>query len=162
MNEVTPKHTESFMVPSWYYEAFALKIRGVNYQNIADKVGKSVDTVKHIFAKSGKMYHFWREYVEATKSQNVEESLDMLFAHLPDAIRMHVVAGQDHKDNPMVALLARQKIMDYTLGKPEDRLKINASVAVMTFADWVKQDTLKEQQEKNVPKSQENIPERSD
>ena len=142
MSKIEPKLTEGEIVPVWYYEAFGLKIKGVSYPNIAKTLGKSLSSVKQIFYSKGKMYRFYREYAEAQKAENVEDALDMMMAHIPDVLRMEIVAAQDHGENPMVAMLSRHKIMDYALGKPEDRLKINASIAVMTFADWVKQTTI--------------------
>lgn len=128
------QNTERRLLPAWYYEAFGYKMAGLNYAQIAEKCGYSHVRVRTIFARGGALYDLYREWVETKKADAIEESVDMMFSHLPDTIRMMVLRA---KNNPgLVGLEAGKVIMGYTLGKPEERMKLNATVAVVNLTDW--------------------------
>jgi hypothetical protein len=135
MNTDVQKSTDHKMpIPAWYMEAFALRMMGYTYQEIARKTQKSDSHIRNLFAKSGKLYGYWRDYVEEHKSHNIEEALDMAFAHLPNAMRAHIIASQNVKSS--VGLEARRDLFAYTLGKPDQRVKLDAKVGIFNFGDW--------------------------
>lgn len=137
---------EPALVPAWYWDAFALRFMGLTYPQIAEKTQKSLSSVRHIFAKSGAMYKYWRDYVEVRKSESVEEGVDMLYGHLPNAMRKlitHAVEGRG-----LVSLEAIRTQMQYTIGKPEDRIKLDATVGIFNFTDWALSEQEKIKKEK--------------
>lgn len=144
----TPKNTSLDMLPARYYEMFALRMLGVDYQTIATKTGYTYSWVRHVFAKGGALYQFWQDWVAEQKTEKVNESLDMMFAHLPELVKANIIHAKDYNLNGSV--LARKIIFDYTLGSPEQKIKLDAKVGVYTFADWVKMKTLEaEEKDKN-------------
>jgi len=140
MNDSTPLSTTKpdkpdKLLPAWYYDAFALKIMGLTYAQIGAKLKHHEDTVKKLFARSGPMFEFWREYVENHKKNNLEEVMDMFWGHLPDIAKAAIVTA---KSLNMTGVVQRDKIFDLTLGKPTEKLKVEAMVGIMNFSDWAK------------------------
>lgn len=126
--------TGNALLPAWYYDAFTLRFLGYKYKDIAERTGKAEDTIKKLFAKSGALYKYWRDYVEVRKSEHVEESMDMLYGRLPDSVRTLIVHAVQGKG--LVSLEAIRTHMAYTMGKPEDRIKLDATVGIFNFSDW--------------------------
>lgn len=157
--EITQNSTKWSLVPAKYYDVFALRILGLTYEQIAEKTNYSPDRIRHLFARGGVLYKFWRSWVEDFKKESVDEALDMMFGHLPDIVRANILHA---KSQAMGAVLARKMLFEYTLGKPEDRLKISAAVGVFTFADWVKQQTLAQKENDKQNPQPETIPEQSE
>lgn len=143
LDPIIQNNTKS-LVPAEYYELFALRILGLTYKQISEKTTYSESHIRYLFSSKGVLWSLYRDWVINHKKENTEGALDMLFGHLPDLIKMEIVSAKDPMT--MVGLMARHKIFDYTLGKPEDRLKIDAKVGVYTFADWIKAETLKEKE----------------
>jgi hypothetical protein len=123
---------------------FALRILGLTYAQIAEKTGYKEDTVKHLFAAAGVLGKLWKEWTEKAKGESVEESLNMMFGHLPDIVRANILDAK--MTNTPGAVAARKIIFDYTLGEPEKRVKLDAKIGIYTFADWIKAETLKDQE----------------
>ncbi len=136
------------LVPSRYYDIFGLRVMGCDYKTIAEKTGYSYQHIRNIFARSGVLYEFWRHWCDEHKKEALEEATDMEWGQLPDIVRANIISAKDTKT--MVGVAARKMIFDRTFGRPEDRIKINANVAVVNFSDWImKQTLLKRDEDKN-------------
>lgn len=157
--EITQKNTKLALVPAKYYEIFALRMLGLTYEQIAEKTKYTADHIRHLFARGGVLHDFWRNWVEDFKKENVDEAMDMMFGHLPDIVRANILHA---KSQALGAVLARKMLFEYTLGKPEDRLKINAAVGIFTFADYVKQQTLAQKENDKSTAGSETIPKQPD
>jgi hypothetical protein len=124
-------------LPAWYFEAFALRVRGLTYKSIAERLKKNESYVRQLFMKTGPLYEYYRDYVTNHKQEEVEQALDMMFGHLTDVVRLDIIAAQNTKS--MVGHLARETIKAHTLGKPEERLKLEGGLVVASFAEWAAQ-----------------------
>ena len=114
--EIVQNHTKPEKpVPLWYYDAFGLRIMGLTLEQIAERTGKSHSHVRSLFASKGRIYKFWREYVESRKKDAHEEILDMIWGHLPDVIRARIVHA---KTLGMGSNQAAEILLKYTLGDP--------------------------------------------
>jgi len=140
---------EMKLLPTWYYNAFALRFLGFKYEEIAKQTGKSLSVVQKLFYKNGALFKYWRDYVEHRKAEQIEESNDMLFSRLPDSVRRLIMHAQQGKG--LVSLEAIKTQMQYTMGKPEDRIKLDATVGIFNFTDWaLKQaESIKQKQNAN-------------
>lgn len=135
MGTDTQKLTESkSLLPSWYYDAFALRLAGLTYDKISEKLQKHPAYVRSIFAKGGKLYDFWRSYVENEKDERIQESLDMMHGHLPDVIRAMIIRAE--KNGGIAGVEAGKVLLSYTMGKPEQHVKLDAKVGIFNFGDW--------------------------
>lgn len=132
--EQLQKTTERKILPSWYYDAFAMKLKGYKYSQIAESVNKHPVTVRSLFSRNGAFHAFWIEWLENNKIDELDDAIAMTFGHVADAMRTHIIAGQNPKT--LVGLEARRDIFAYTLGKPEQRVKLDAKVGIFNFGDW--------------------------
>lgn len=151
MNEIIPNDTKS-LVPAKYYEIFALKILGLTYDKIAQRTGYSESHIKLLFSSKGVLNKLWQSWCENAKKDNVDEALTMMFGHLPDIVRANIIDAKS--TDSMVGIAARKMLFEYTLGKPEERLKLEAKIGVYTFADWIKAETLKDKAKENEQTNQ--------
>lgn len=147
MSNLTTLNNTKSLVPVKYYEIFALRIIGLTYKQIANKTNYSEDRIKHLFYSKGVLCELWLSWVETAKKESIDEAIDMMFGHLPDIMRANILHA---KSQSVGAVLARKIIFEYTLGKPEDRIKLDAKVGIFTFADWIKQQTLLDQENKQA------------
>jgi hypothetical protein len=131
-------------IPAKYFDVFEWKLLGLTYKQIAERTSYSLIHIKHLFMKGGVLYEYWRDYAENKKSEVIEEMLDMAFTHGPDAMRAHILDAK--LTNSPIGIAARKILFEYTLGRPEERLKLDAKVGVYTFADWIKAETLKDKE----------------
>jgi hypothetical protein len=76
----------------------------------------------------------------------VEESMNMMFGHLPDIVRANIVDAKSI--GTPVAVAARKMIFDHTLGKPVEKIKFDGRLGIYNFADWIKSEN--EQRENNA------------
>jgi hypothetical protein len=150
-NEIIPNNTLS-LLPEKYYEVFALRITGLTYKQIAEKTGYAESTLKQLFSSEGVLKKFYRDWVAKHKADDLEESLDMMFAHLPDIVRARILQA---KGNDMGAFLSSKLIFENTLGKPEERMRIEGRIGIYSFADWIKEETLKDKNEQATKISEE-------
>lgn len=134
--------TKNGLVPAKYYDIFGLRILGLTYKQIAEKIGYSEQHIRRLFAKGGMLYSFWEQWLDVAKEDSIDEAINMMFGHLPDIVRANILDAK--MTNSPVAVAARKMIFEYTLGKPEERMKIDAKLGTYTFTDWVKAETLKE------------------
>lgn len=141
--EIIPNNTKS-IVPLKYYEMFGLRIMGLTYKQIAEKTDYSEAHIKLLFSNNGVLGKLWADWLEKAKGDNVEESLSMMFGHLPDIVRANIIDAKQM--GTPTAIAARKMIFEYTLGKPEEKLKFDGRLGIFTFADWIKAETLKDQQ----------------
>lgn len=141
MKQTTRKSTNN-VVPAWYYQAFSLRAMGFSYEQISERMGYKVDTVKHLFCVNGALHDLWIEWIDTSRKMALDESLMIMYAHLPDIIRARAVQA---KQNNMIGYLSSQMIMQYTLGKP-DKKTTEGDQAIITFSEWVKEMTIKRQQ----------------
>lgn len=134
------------IMPLWYYDAFALRLMGFSEKDIAEKVGKSYDHVRTVFSKNGKIYKFWRTVAEERKIQETEDVMDMLWGRLSNSARRLVMHAEQGKG--LVSLEAIRTHFSYTLGKPEDRVKLDATIGIFNFGDWAlaQSESIKEKQ----------------
>jgi hypothetical protein len=158
MKDLALNNTKS-LVSTVYYQMFQLRLMGLTYPQIAGKTGYSEDHVKHIFAKGGVLYELWQEWKRAAKENSLEEALDLMFGHLPDIARANVVDAK--QTNSPVGIAARKMIFDYTLGKPEEKLKVNAQVGIYTVADLIKAATIYENEQRDNGKNQGEVAEKA-
>ena len=147
MNDVAQNRTNS-LVPAAYYTIFLLRITGLTYKQISERTNYHEDTIRHLFCADGALRKLYREWTENYKKENLDEGMDSMFAHLPDFIKAGIIDAKT--TGSMVGFVNRKLFMEYTLGKPEERIKLDAKVGVYTFADWIKQQTLaKKEHEKS-------------
>lgn len=81
-------------VPPWYYMAFHLRMLGLTYEKIAEKVGHHEDHVRKLFAKGGALETMWKEYRDETARANAEEAMTIILGHLPNIARAMVAEAQ--------------------------------------------------------------------
>lgn len=156
-NSTPQKSTDSKkMLPAWYFSAFGHRMQGNTYEQIAEIVRKHPDTVRHLFAKSGAMYDYWREWASMEQQDNVEAAVDMVFGKLP--VLMKAAINTALLPN-MAGVVQRERLFDYTLGKPEDRIKIQATVGIFNMSDWAIQQAEKIKEHESVGRSSEVITE---
>ncbi len=141
MNDEKPQKHTFELVPMAYYEMFAYRMAGLTYKQIAEKTKYTEDWVRHIFAKGGALNELYRNFLQRAKEESVDEAMDMMFAHLPDIVKMRIKQAKNGTDAG--AVVSSKMIMDYTLGDPRDRAKKGGGIG-FTFSDWIKQQTLSE------------------
>lgn len=124
------------VVPLWYFQAFQLRLMGVGSEKIATALGMSKSSVDKLFYKNGPYYPLWREFAETAVAENKERSMDMMHGHLPVITQ---AAVETAKMMNMTGVAQRNKVFDYTLGKPKERVELNATVGVYSLSDWAKQ-----------------------
>lgn len=142
MSDDLQKLTKSGVVPIKYYEMFALRVLGLTYAQIAEKVGFSEGWVRQLFMNSGVLGQLWKSWVEKAKGDSVEEALTMAFGHLPDAMRSNIFDAK--QVGTPVAVASRKMLFDYTLGKPVEKHLVKVNVS--TFAEWAEKEALKIQE----------------
>lgn len=130
----TPKNTKS-LVPTVYYDMLYLKFMGLDYKQIAERTGYSYDWVKHLFAKGGVLYDLHTQWLETAKKNSMEDSLEMMWGHLPDIVRSRIVAA---KGFGAPANTAAEIILRYTLGNPDkpmiqNNIQINNETQITGF-----------------------------
>lgn len=136
MEKITSQKTTNSksVIPAWYFIAFGLRMKGLTFAQIAEYVRKHPDYVRSLFARSGAMYEYWREHANEEQKDNTEAAMDMIFGHLPEYTRAAIVVAKN--TTSMIGVAQRDRLFDYALGKPEDRIKLNATVGVFNFTDW--------------------------
>jgi hypothetical protein len=110
------KITEKALVPVKHYEMLYLRFMGLTYKKIAEQMGYTHDTVRGYFAKGGRLHELYRLWVETAKKNAIEESLDMMYGHLPDIVRSRIVLA---KSMGKGSNEAAKMIFSYTLGNPD-------------------------------------------
>lgn len=156
MSQLEVQNRTKQLVPAKYYDLFALRIMGLDFKQIAEKSGYAYQTVRNLFARSGVLYQFWRDWVEERKKDAMEEVTDMEWGHLPDIVRANILDAK--LQNSMVGISARKMIFDRTFGRPEDKIKLDARVGIFNFTDWVRQQTLlMNEEDKNEEEATKNI-----
>lgn len=148
-NENLPKPTTA-LVPTVYYDIFTYKLMGLSYEQISEKTGYTRQWIKELFAKGGRLYELWQQWLKTAKEESVDEAITMMFGQLPDVVRSMIMTAK----TPYTAtgVMAGTKIMEYTIGKAQENINIRGAIVHGTFADWMKAQTLKEKQdEQNKP-----------
>jgi len=148
----TRKNIGKAMIPAKYYQIFALKLTGYKYDAIAKMTGYTEDWLRHLFCKGGALYEVWRGWAETAKGEFEEEVMDMAFANLPDIMRRRILHARGMVEDDPGAVLSSKIILDYTLGKPEKRMRnkdSNSDINFTSFADWIKYMTEKKEEEEN-------------
>src|SRR3989338_825034 len=138
------------LVPVKYYEIFAYRLIGLTYKQIGSKTNYSEGYIKHLFCSKGVLFEFWLSWLKMAKEESIEEALTMMFGHLPDIVRANIIDAKT--TGSMIGIAARKILFEYTLGKPEERLKLDAKLGIYTFADWIKAETLKDKANKQANK----------
>lgn len=151
MPETLQKQTNTSLMPSAYYDMFAYRLLGLTYKDIAEKTGYSHGFVRTLFSKGNVIYNFWREYVQEKKAEITEEHQDMMWGHLSDSTRrlmLHAIHGKG-----LVSLEAIKTHFKYTVGEPQAKVKIDATLGVYNFADWAKSvaESIKEKENEINP-----------
>lgn len=144
------------ILPAWYFSAFGHRMQGLTYEQTAELVRKHPDTVRHLFSKNGAMYNYWREWATMEQQDNVEATVDMVFGKLPMLMRAAINTALMPN---MAGVVQRERLFDYTLGKPEDRIKIQATVGIFNMADWAIQQAEKLKEDESAGRSSETITE---
>jgi len=149
MAKDTLQNRTNKLVPSAYYEMFALRIKGYDMKDIADQTGYSHQHVRNIFSKGGVLYDLWRDWVQNRKADKVEEAMDLMFEHLPDVVKANIAHAMTGTPG---APFARKLIFDGTLG---DLVKRAESKPVgsdhATVADLIKSTYQEDETESEQP-----------
>lgn len=135
MHERVPTNNDKRLVDPVYFEMFRLKLMGLTYENIAARTGYSASRVEHIFCKGGPLYDYWQKWKQENYELSVEDSMTMMFGHTPQIVRTMIVSAE--KPHSMVGLMAGTKILEYTLGKPEEKIKIKGTMVFATVAELI-------------------------
>lgn len=159
-NEIR-KQTSRSIIPAEYYDMFAMRVKGADYQQIALSTGYSYGWVRTLFSRSGKLYQFYRDYVEEHKAEAIEQATDIMFSTLPETVRANIAHGLMPTEG---AVMSRKLTFDYTLGSPEQKIKLDARVGVFNMADFIKAKTLEaeEKEKQNEPIQPTGLSEESD
>lgn len=136
--------TSRSIIPAEYYDMFAMRVKGADYQQIAQATGYSYGHVRTLFSRSGKLYQFYRDYVEEHKAEAIEQATDIMFEHLPETVKANIAHGLMPTEG---AVMSRKLTFEYTLGSPEQKIKLDARVGVFTMADFIKAKTLEAEEE---------------
>lgn len=149
------------IVPAIYYDMFAMRVAGADYRQIAEATGYHYNYVRTLFCRTGKLYQFYRDYVEEHKAEKIEQATDILFESLPDTVRANIAHGLTPTEG---AVMARKLTFDYTLGSPEQKIKLDARVGIFSMADFIKAKTLEAEEEakQNEPIQPTGLSEESD
>jgi hypothetical protein len=136
MNEVTTPNNTTTHLPPVYYEMIGYRMVGLTYGQIAARTGYSEDWIKHLFARDGVLYTYWRAYVEDKKKGILEQVMDTEWGNLEDIVVANVLDAK--KQNSMVGVIARKMIFDRTLGPAPQKVNLSGSIGVVhgTFAEW--------------------------
>lgn len=101
-------------VKAWHMVAFGLRMQGLTYKAIAQRVGYSEDRIKVLFSKQGSLFQTWQIYRKEKLAEIFEEVTEILYGNLPDTARALVLearkAGMDGN-------VARKIHLDFTLGR---------------------------------------------
>lgn len=141
MSKTAQKTTNKGLMPTWYYDAFKLRVMGLTYKAIATRLDKNEDWIRKLFSKNGQLYQHYRDWVQENKSDEMDLVNDMLFSHLPDSIRRLIGHAKD--GDGFLSLAAIKQHMEYTLPKPKEVVDLNIS---FTTADLVKRVTERRKQ----------------
>lgn len=133
-------------LPVKYFEVFTLRLLGLNFRQIAEKTGYSHEHIRYLFSKAGVLSQLWVEFLVEAKKSSLDEAIMMMYANLPDIARnlVNIAKGSD-----MSGVRAAQIVFSYTLGDPRVRAESVYKSEPRTVAEWIKQQTLLEE-EKNI------------
>lgn len=143
---IIPNNTKS-LVPMAYYEMFGLRLIGFTYRQIAEKVDYSESHVKRLFAEGGILHKVWEDWLIKAKKNCVDESIAIMFGHLPDIVRARVIHA---KKFDVGAIVSSKMIFEYTLGRPEEFFKRQEGWRIYTVADLIREATLGEKREQEL------------
>lgn len=113
------------LVPVVYFDIFSLRLLGMTYAEIAAKTGYSESHIRRLFAKNGAMHEIWQSYRQEAKESGIEDAIMMMFGNLPDVTRTLIDTAKSGRRG---ANEAAKIIMHYTLGKPTEKVNIQADV----------------------------------
>lgn len=113
------------LVPIAYFDIFSLRLLGMTYAEISAKTGYSESHVRRLFAKNGAMHEIWQSYQQEAKESGIDDAITMMFGNLPDITRALIETA---KGNGRGAIEAGKIIMHYTLGKPPEKVNLQADV----------------------------------
>lgn len=92
-SENLQKPTNS-LVPTKYYDMFTYRLMGLTYEQIAEKTGYTPQWVRELFAKGGRLYSLWQQWLKTAKESSVDDVFTMMFGHLPDITRMRIMEAK--------------------------------------------------------------------
>lgn len=142
--KATPVTTDETL--QWkYIGILLLRAQGLTYEEIGKRTGLTAQYLRRLFMKGGKLHALFQEFAKVYHGEMTEETMNVIFGNMPDVARTMVATAQ--LPFTPASVMAGRVLLEYGLGSPEQRVKLNATVGVMTFADYVKQITLKEQQD---------------
>ena len=107
------------LVPAAYFRMFNLRLLGLTYAQIADKTGYSEAHVRRLFAKGGALYDLWLEFQKSAFEEGVQESVTMMYGHLPDITRALIMQAKSMQPG---AVKAMEMIFNYTLDKTAEKI----------------------------------------
>lgn len=141
----TPENREGML--RWkYYSILELRMAGLEHDQIAEKTGYTGQYIRKLFARGGKLHDVFEKYqVEGTEAALKEANI-ILFGGLPKAARAMVMTAQMPFSREGVA--AGKVLFEYTMGKPTETVKLDASLKIFNFSDWAKaqMESIKEKQ----------------
>lgn len=117
MSDENLQNTTNYLVPDWYYDAFAMRVLGFKYREIAQKLKKHEVDVRKLFCRSGRMYPFWRQYVEVKRAEGIERAMDMMYASLPEILKTRIEHAKTFEPG---AVESTKLILSQTIARDQD------------------------------------------
>lgn len=152
------------ILPAHQALAVEMKYEGHTYQQIANEIRYKYEvivpenTIKWWFYKLGPLRQYYEEYAATMNEMKVVTIQNTFKAKLENA-QAALMLAMSGKGNSAQVTAAREWL-DRALGKVPD--KLHASVGVYTFADWIKQETIKENEQHESKDEKGAIPETTD
>ena len=117
-----------------YLNVFTLRFLGKTFEEIGQATGYSPAYLRQLFMKGGKLHDPWKEFELKAREVSIDETYTVLFAELPNVVRAMIQNSKLPFD--MSAVVAGKTLMEYGLGKPEEKLKLSGTVGIVNFSDW--------------------------
>jgi len=137
------------ILPAHQALAVELKYEGHTYQQIANEIRYKYDisvpegTLKWWFYRLGPLREYYDDYAATMNEMKVATIQNTFKAKLENAQAALMLAMSGKGNSAQVQ--AAKEWLDRALGKVPD--KLDARIGVYTFADWMKQETLKEKEQ---------------
>ena len=142
-NQLLTKPNKPFRGQFAYGNIFTMRFLGQTFDQIAEKTGYNSSYLRQLFMEGGKLYQPWQEFNAKARESSIDEAYTIMFGKLPDIVR--TLANTASMPFEMSGVAAGKTLMEYSLGKPVERVVLNANVAVTT-SDLVKRVVLRRKQ----------------
>lgn len=133
--KISQNITNTRLINPVYFQMFRAKLLGLTYKQIADQLGYAEGSVRHIFTRGGPLYEYWQDWKREQMELSADEAMEIMFGHTPQIVRTMAVSAE--RPHSMVGFLAGAKILEYTLGKPEEKVKVSGGLVFATIAELI-------------------------